>query len=188
MPYWMYALEELRCDLNTYRETATRSQRAWCWPATSGSPSCSTGCSGSPRPVNRSVVHDGLGGQILFAWLHKQGVLNWTDNTRASTGNSVQDSVVELCEQVEKLYRDGIDPQPGGGHWLAIHEFVKLAGAPAPDPPGRAAARGCRLRTRRPSTWCCLDEFPLNVFYEAPAQEAGTGHRSDPPGMTGAAA
>jgi len=72
MPYWMYALEELRCDLSTFRE-AVRLE-----------------ADGHPyaRSVQYAMVfdrlfrftitgdrvrnYDGLGGQLLFAWLHRR--------------------------------------------------------------------------------------------------------------------
>ena len=77
MPYWMYGLEELRCDLTTFRET----------------PALETQGASLARHVRIAILfdrlfrfpttgervrnYDGLGGQILFAWLHRSGVLRW---------------------------------------------------------------------------------------------------------------
>ncbi len=186
MPYWMYALEELRCDLNTYRETATLEAKGVVLARHVRFAILFDRLFRFPTTGERVRNYDGLGGQILFAWLHKQGVLNWTDNTLSIDWNSVQDSVVELCEQVEKLYRDGID-RSRVGHWLAAHEFVSSLVPPAP---GSAWARGgAELPTENKAAVDLVlpDEFPLNVFYEAlrkklaPAIEATRG-------MTGAAA
>ena len=71
MPFWMYALEELRCDLTAFRETvkledegvyhgrfvrhAVVFDRLFRFPITG----------------DRVRNYDGLGGQLLFAWLHR---------------------------------------------------------------------------------------------------------------------
>ena len=82
MPYWMYSLEELRCDLQAFAQAveleathvtpygelvqyAVLFDRLFRFPITG----------------DRVRNYDGLGGQLLFAYLHKNGVLNWTDNT-----------------------------------------------------------------------------------------------------------
>ena len=80
MPFWMYALEELRCDLNAFRSAialeaegepharlvrfAIVFDRLFRFPITG----------------NRVRNYDGLGGQLLFSYLHRSGVLHWTDN------------------------------------------------------------------------------------------------------------
>lgn len=186
MPYWMYALEELRCDLNTFRETvkleadgvvlaphvryAILFDRLFRFP-TSGT---------------RVRNYDGLGGQILFSWLHKRRVLNWTDNTLTIDWLTVNDSVVELCEAVEKLYRDGID-RSRLGHWLAAHEFVSSL---VPAHPASVWAKGAEaLPTENKEAVDAVlpDEFPLNVFYEALRKNL-TATIESTQGITGAAA
>lgn len=166
MPYWMYALEELRCDLNTYRETRVLE---------------SSGVTLAPQvryailfdrlfrfPTTGSRVrnYDGLGGQILFAWLHKQKVLNWTDNTLTIDWTAVSESVVELCEQVETLYRDGIG-RSKMGHWLAAHEFVSRLVPPHPASVWAQGGQAIPVETKAAVDAVLPDEFPLNVFYEA---------------------
>jgi hypothetical protein len=84
MPFWLYSLEELRCDLNTFRE-ATRLtdqphgklvqyailfDRLFRFPITG----------------NRIRNYDGLGGQLLFAYLHKHHVLRGPTTGSPSTG------------------------------------------------------------------------------------------------------
>jgi hypothetical protein len=167
MPYWLYALEELRCDLNTYRETLTLDSsahlaryvriailfdRLFRFPITGG----------------RERNYDGLGGQLMFAWLHKHDVLRWTDNTLSIDWNRVDDCMVELCEAVENLYRDGID-RSKFAHWLATYEFVATWVQPHP---GSTWARGVDAlpvsgETKDLVNCVMPDEFPLNVFYEA---------------------
>lgn len=166
MPYWMYALEELRCDLNTYRETAALEDRGVTLAPHVRYAILFDRLFRFPTSGTRVRNYDGLGGQILFAWLHKHGVLNWTDNTLSIDWLAVDASVVDLCEQVEKLYRDGID-RSRLGHWLAAHEFV--AGLVPPHPASVWAQGGQALPTENKAAVDAVldDEFPLNVFYEA---------------------
>ena len=49
-------------------------------PATSSTRSSSTASSASRSPAARVRNYDGLGGQLLFAFLHREGYLHWTDN------------------------------------------------------------------------------------------------------------
>ena len=168
MPYWMYALEELRCDLTTYRETleldgrgvhlgrfvryAILFDRLFRFPITG----------------ERTRNYDGLGGQILFGWLHRDGVVRWRDNAFSIDWHRIDDAVVALCGEVENLYREGID-RPRVGHWIAAYEFVR--GFVEPHP-GSTWAKGIDALpvTSEPKAWVDLvlpDEFPLNVFYDA---------------------
>ena len=166
MPYWMYSLEELRCDLATYRETAVLSAKGVTLAPHVRYAILFDRLFRFPTSGTRVRNYDGLGGQILFAWLHKHGVLNWTDNTLSIDWMSVDDCVVELCEQVEALYRDGID-RSRMGHWLAAHEFV--AGLVPPHPASVWARGGDQLPLEPKAAVDAVldDEFPLNVFYEA---------------------
>ncbi|MDX6740083.1 DUF6421 family protein [Actinocorallia sp. A-T 12471] len=171
MPYWMYALEELRCDLTTYRE-ATRLDlphaplvqyailfdRLFRFPITGA----------------RVRNYDGLGGQLLFAYLHKHGVLHWTDNRLTLDWERLPETVNALCAEVEALYKDGID-RPKPAHWLAAYDLV--AGYVAPHP-GSAWARGVAGLpvAEPPKAWVDAvlpDEFPLSMFYEALAKRLG---------------
>mgnify|MGYP000222700603 CR=1 FL=1 len=112
--------------------------------------------------------YDGLGGQIIFAWLHKNGVLHWTDNTLSLEWDRLNDSMVELCEQVEDLYRTGID-RSRLAHWISSYEFVASLVEPHP---GSTWAKGTEHlpvtgELKEMVNLVMPDEFPLNVFYEA---------------------
>jgi hypothetical protein len=166
MPYWMYALEELRCDLNTYRETAVLEAKGVTLAPHVRYAILFDRLFRFPTTGSRVRNYDGLGGQIIFAWLHKNGVLNWTDNTLSIDWLTVDASVGELCEQVNVLYREGID-RSRVGYWLAAHEFV---GGLVPAHPASVWARGGTAipAERKYAVDAVLDdEFPLNVFYEA---------------------
>lgn len=175
MPYWMYALEELRCDLNTFRVAAQMDEQ--------GHPYA--------RPVQLAILfdrlfrfpitggrvrnYDGLGGQLLFAWLHKRGVLRWTDNTLSFDWARVPEAVISLFDAVEELYRSGID-RSRVGHWRAAYELVSTYVAPHP---GSTWAKGLTDPSVLPldgppkgmTDLVLPDEFPLNVFYEALAKK-----------------
>lgn len=166
MPYWLYALEELRCDLNTYVEMNAFERvgiphaalvkytilfdRLYRFPIT------------GPRKRN----YDGLGGQIIFAHLHKTGALNWTNNTLIIDWDTVDERIGELAQQVNDLYRDGIE-RSRVGHWLATYDFV--AGLVPPHPGSVWASRNIDLGGQPKLLVDAVldDEFPLNVFYDA---------------------
>jgi hypothetical protein len=167
MPFWMYALEELRCDLSTFRETlvleaegdrlakyiryAILFDRLFRFPITGG----------------RTRNYDGLGGQIIFAHLHQAGALHWRDNRLTFEWDKVIDSVVELSNQVDALYHEGIN-RSRLAQWIAAYDFVK---ALVPPHPASNWAKGAdQLPTsgelREVVNLVLDDEFPLNVFYE----------------------
>ncbi|MDP1876454.1 MAG: DUF6421 family protein [Actinomycetota bacterium] len=168
MPYWMYALEELRCDLTTFRETLVLDEdgvhlgrfirfailfdRLFRFTITGG----------------RVRNYDGLGGQIMFAWLHRDDVLRWTDNVLTIDWDRVTDSVVALCAEVESLYRSGID-RSRLAQWIAAHQFV--SGLVEPHPASTWAKGPDALpldgELREVVDAVLPDEFPLNVFYDA---------------------
>jgi hypothetical protein len=175
MPYWMYSLEELRCDLQAFRQAvdletehvtpygelvqyAVLFDRLFRFPITG----------------DRVRNYDGLGGQLLFAYLHKNGVLGWTDNMLSIEWPRVAAAVVDLATEVETLYRDGID-RSRVGHWLAGHEFVSRFVAPNPRSVWAQGATALPL-DGPPKGLVDLvlpDEFPLNVFYEALRRKLG---------------
>ena len=168
MPFWMYALEELRCDLATYRETLTLDD----------------GGVYLGRFIRQAIVfdrlfrftitgsrvrnYDGLGGQIIFAWLHRDDVLRWTDNTLSIDWNRITDSMVALCDAVEGLYHGGID-RSRITQWMAAHEFVSDLVEPHPASTWARGAQALPLDGEPKELVDAVlpDEFPLNVFYDA---------------------
>jgi hypothetical protein len=109
-----------------------------------------------------------LGGQIIFAWLHRHDVLRWTNNTLTIDWNKVNNSIVELCDAVEELYRDGID-RSRLAHWLAAYEFVSTWVEPHPASAWAKGVDGLPIEGELKHLVDAVmpDEFPLNVFYEA---------------------
>jgi hypothetical protein len=167
-PFWMYGLEELRCDLTAFKEAvrleaegnphgrdvqyAVLFDRMFRFPVTG----------------DRVRNYDGLGGQLLFSYLHKHDVVRWTDNTLHIDWQRAPEVTNQLCAEIEKLYRDGID-RPKLVHWFAAYDFVSTYLAPHP---GSRWAKGpdaldVSQPPRRLVDDVLPDEFPLSMFYEA---------------------
>ena len=174
MPFWMYALEELRCDLNTFRQAVGLEE--------AGEPHA--------RLVQHAIVfdrlfrfpitgdrvrnYDGLGGQLLFGYLHQNDVLRWTDNRLTLDWRRLPGAVVDLCELVEKLYRDGID-RSRVAHWLAAYELVSRYVRPHPASVWAKGPAALPLDgpPKEMTNAVLPDEFPLNVFYESLRRRLG---------------
>ncbi|SNV19910.1 Uncharacterised protein [Dermatophilus congolensis] len=179
MPYFLYSLEELRCDLTAFRE-ALRIERI-----IAASPDVSDeqrSLARHARLVQYAVIfdrifrftvtggrnrnYDGLGGQLLFAWLHRKGVLHWTDTKLTFDWDRVPDMVNELGDAVNDLYWQSID-RPKVNHWFAAYDLV--ASVLEPHVASKWATRDLPLNgTPRELTDAVLDdEFPLSMFFEA---------------------
>ena len=174
MPFFLYSLEELRCDLTAFRE-AVRLERA---------DDTDDLTRDRAKLVQYAVIfdrifrfaitgsrvrnYDGLGGQLLFAWMHQHGVLHWTDTALAFDWENVADCVIALGHEIEDLYWKSID-RPKIAHWLAAYAMVSATLTPHP---ASVWARGLPLETLAGApkgyTDAVLDdEFPLSMFYEA---------------------
>ena len=186
MPFFLYGLEELRCDLTAFRECVTLIgdndsdprvrelaklvlyavlfDRIFRFPLTG----------------SRERNYDGVAGQLLFAWLHQARVLHWTDTSLAIDWNELPETVVALSDAINNLYWESID-RPKTVHWLAAYDLVSQT--LAPHPASKWARRDFPLDgTPGEFTDAVLDdEFPLSMFYEAlgkkmrPAIEAAIG-------------
>lgn len=179
MPYFLYSLEELRCDLTTFAEAVKIQRRLEALE--------------SPTPQEQDLLlharlvqyavifdrifrftvtggrvrnYDGLGGQLLFAWMHRKGVLHWTDTQLTFDWDEVPDVVNELGDAVNDLYWRSID-RPKVNHWLAAHALISET--LEPHPASRWATRDLPLDgPPKGYTDAVLDdEFPLSMFFEA---------------------
>ncbi|KOX19512.1 MULTISPECIES: DUF6421 family protein [unclassified Streptomyces] len=187
-PFWMYGLEELRCDLTAFKEAVKLEAEG----------------NGHGRDVQYAVLfdrmfrfplsgdrnrnYDGLGGQLLFAYLHKHDVVRWTDNTLKIDWQRAPQVTNQLCAEIEKLYRDGID-RPKIVHWFKAYELVSTYLAPHP---GSKWAKGpdaldLSLPPRKLVDDVLPDEFPLSMFFEALAKKL-KGVIADTKGITAAGA
>ncbi|MEU8380851.1 DUF6421 family protein [Streptosporangium sp. NPDC048865] len=174
MPYWLYSLEELRCDLTAFGEAvkleregvpharyvqlAILFDRLFRFPITG----------------DRVRNYDGLGGQLLFSYLHRNDVVRWTDNRLSVDWDRLAGGVADLRGEVEKLYRDGID-RSKLAHWLAAHQLVAAYVEPNP---ASVWARGVGALPVEGFPKAVVDavlpdEFPLSMFYEALRRKLG---------------
>jgi hypothetical protein len=172
MPFFLYSLEELRCDLTAFREAhrlagetdtddITRDRARLVQYAIIFDRIFRFAISGS-----RVRNYDGLGGQLLFAWLHQHHVLHWTDSRLTIDWPEVPGVVIALGHEIEELYWRSID-RPKTAHWLASYDLV--ATTLTPNPASAWARRDLPLDgPPKGLTDAVLDdEFPLSMFYEA---------------------
>jgi hypothetical protein len=180
MPYFLYSLEELRCDLTAFREALTLVRAEDTDELTRDRADLALYAIVFDRifrfPLSGSRVrnYDGLGGQLLFAWLHQHGVLNWTDTQLTIDWEALPDVVVALSDQINQLYWRSID-RPKTVHWLAAYDLIAATLTPHP---ASAWARGLPVEVLagppKGFTDAVLDdEFPLSMFYEALAKKLG---------------
>jgi len=110
--------------------------------------------------------YDGLGGQLLFAFLHKEGYLHWTDNRLTIDWDRVGEGVGRLRDRVRELYHSGID-RSKVAQWAAAHDLVAEYVPPA-ESSVWARERRDLPEVEEPKEFVDLvrdDEFPLSLFY-----------------------
>lgn len=185
MPYFLYSLEELRCDLTAFRECVGIQKRLDARREAGEEMSdAEREMLQHARLVQYAVIfdrifrfaitgsrvrnYDGLGGQLLFAWLHQRGVLHWTDTSLAFDWDNVPAAVVALGDAIDELYWRSID-RPKTAHWLAAYDLVRQTLTPHP---ASRWARGLpdEVLAGAPKGYTDAvldDEFPLSMFYEA---------------------
>ncbi|MCW2784929.1 MAG: hypothetical protein JWP74_1446 [Marmoricola sp.] len=166
MPYWMYSLEELRCDLTAFSEAVTLESEGFAFARHVQTAILFDRLFRFPVTGTRVRNYDGLGGQLLFAFLHHRGTIRWTDNRLTIDWSDVADGVVALREKVETLYRSGIDLAKVR-YWMTAHDLVSSYVAPAVTSSWADGARAL-VEEPDPKTWIDAvrdDEFPLSVFY-----------------------
>lgn len=165
-PYWMYALEELRCDLTAFVEATKLEAEGFAFARYVQHAILLDRLFRFPITGPRVRNYDGLGGQLLFAYLHKHELVHWTNNELTIEWDRVAEGVANLRAEVEELYRDGIDsskPQ----YWAAAHDLVSTYVKPAADSAWRKDVRELSDQgdPRRFIDLVQPDEFPLSLFY-----------------------
>ncbi|MET0734065.1 MAG: DUF6421 family protein [Microbacterium sp.] len=182
MPFFLYSLEELRCDLTAFRECVAITARLRA--RTDELSPTEAEMLQQAVLVQYAVIfdrifrfaitgtrvrnYDGLGGQLLFAWMHQHHVLHWTDTALTIDWDDVADVVIALSDEINDLYWKSID-RPKTAHWLAAYELVRSTLTPNP---ASAWARGLpdEILAGAPKGYTDAvmdDEFPLSMFYEA---------------------
>jgi hypothetical protein len=172
MPFYLYGLEELRCDLTAFREAVSLMRDPQTDPKTKTHAELVQYAVVFDRifrfPLTGTRIrnYDSVAGQLLFAWMHQRGVLHWRDTTLTIDWAAMPDTVVELSDLINDLYWRSID-RPKIVHWLAAHEVI--AGVLSPHPASRFASRDLPLEGSPSDITDAVmdDEFPLSMFYEA---------------------
>jgi len=183
MPYFLYSLEEMRCDLAAFREAVTIERGI----ARKAEPTASDRklqvhaklvqyCVLFDRIFRFSVSgtrvrnYDGLGGQLLFSWLHQRRVLHWEDGTLSFDWDAVPDAVNALGDAITDLYWRGID-RPRISHWLAAYDLIAATVEPHPASVWRSTSLPLTGTPKQLTDLVMDDEFPLSMFYEAFAKK-----------------
>lgn len=183
MPFFLYSLEELRCDLTAFRESVRLERQLGALPESELSDP-QRQIRDHAKLVQYAVIfdrifrfaitgsrirnYDGLGGQLLFAWLHQHNVLHWTDTQLTIDWDQVPDVVVALSDRINDLYWRSID-RPKVAHWLAAYDMLTETLTPNP---ASVWARGLsdEVLAGPPKGYTDAvldDEFPLSMFYDA---------------------
>jgi hypothetical protein len=179
MPFFLYGLEELRCDLTAFRECVAL--------LADGSVDDTTREHAQavlyavvfdrifrfPLSGTRVRNYDGMAGQLLFAWLHQRGVLHWTDTQLAIDWEAMPAQVVELSDAINALYWESID-RPKMVHWLAAYDLVSSTLAPHPASVWATKALPFEEGPKALTDAVLDDEFPLSMFYEALEKKMAT--------------
>jgi hypothetical protein len=176
MPYFLYSLEELRCDLTAYREATRLLRDEDTDPVIREHAELVQYAVIFDRIFRFAITgsrvrnYDGLGGQLLFAWLHQHHVLHWTDTQLTIDWDEVPDVVIALSDAINDLYWASID-RPKMAHWLAAYDLVSAT--LTPNPASRWAVRDLPLEgpPKLLTDAVMDDEFPLSMFYEALAKK-----------------
>ncbi|MGH2887132.1 MAG: DUF6421 family protein [Solirubrobacteraceae bacterium] len=167
-PYWMYSLEELRCDLTAFSQAVSLEAEGVAFARYVQYSILLDRLLRFPITGSRVRNYDGLGGQLLFAFLHRHGYLHWTDNQLTVEWDRVGEGVASLRHEVEELYRFGID-RTKLQHWAAAHDLVAASVPPAAGSQWIASAREF-TDVEDPRPYIDLvrdDEFPLSIFYSS---------------------
>jgi hypothetical protein len=173
MPFFLYGIEELRCDLTAFRECVKLSKDK----------NETAEVQKHAKLVQYAILfdrifrfalsgtrtrnYDAVAGQLLFAYLHQRRVINWTDTSLSINWDELPDVVVQLSDDINELYWKSID-RPKVVHWLATYDLI--SSTLAPHPASKWAIKDLPLlnATNKELTDAVLDdEFPLSMFYEA---------------------
>ncbi|MGV9777124.1 DUF6421 family protein [Streptosporangium sp. NPDC003464] len=174
MPYWLYSLEELRCDLTAFGEAVKLEQEGVPHARYVQLAILFDRLFRFPITGDRVRNYDGLGGQLLFAYLHRNDIVRWTDNRLSVDWARLADGVADLRSEVEKLYRDGID-RSKLAHWLAAHQLVAAYVEPHPASVWNRGVEALPVEGFPKAVVDAVlpDEFPLSMFYEALRRKLG---------------
>jgi len=178
MPFYLYGLEELRCDLTAFREAVSLLRAKKTDSVTRKHAQLVLYAVVFDRifrfPLTGSRVrnYDSVAGQLLFAWLHQHGVLHWTDTQLSIDWEAMPDVVVQLSDRINELYWKSID-RPKIVHWLEAHKLLTEVLSPHPASHFLAGTVPLDGAPSGITDHVLDDEFPLSMFYEALGKKLG---------------
>lgn len=178
MPFYLYGLEELRCDLTAFREAVSLLRAKKTDSVTRKHAQLVLYAVVFDRifrfPLTGSRVrnYDSVAGQLLFAWLHQHGVVHWTDTQLSIDWEAMPDMVVQLSDRINELYWKSID-RPKIVHWLEAHKLLAEVLSPHPASHFLAGTLPLDGAPSEITDHVMDDEFPLSMFYEALGKKLG---------------
>jgi hypothetical protein len=185
LPYWLYAIEELRCDLSAFRAAVALQEQGVEGARLVQYAVVLDRCLRFPVSGTRHRNYDSLGGQLLFSALRRGGAVVWSDNTLTFDWDRVAVVADELLTRIETLYSTSIDRNKAS-HWQVSYELVREHVEPhvASRWAQGLAAMGPEATTKEYNDSVLPDEFPLSMFFEilqrriAPVVESARGIRA----------
>ena len=178
MPFYLYGLEELRCDLTAFREAVSLLRAKKTDSVTKKHAQLVLYAVVFDRifrfPLTGSRIrnYDSVAGQLLFAWLHQHGVVHWTDTQLSIDWEAMPDVVVQLSDRINELYWKSID-RPKIVHWLEAHKLLAEVLSPHPASHFLAGTLPLDGAPSEITDHVMDDEFPLSMFYEALGKKLG---------------
>jgi hypothetical protein len=164
-PFWMYALEEMRCDLTAYLEMSQLESLGVPHFRFVKYAVILDRIIRFPIVNNRVRNYDGLVGQILFSHLHKEGVLIWKNNTLDINYEKVDLAIKTLMDGVNELYKNAIN-EPKITFWHNSYNFIKNL-VPANIGSRYNNNNNWSISNKEVIDLIDDDEFPLSLFYES---------------------
>ena len=169
LPFWMYSLEELRCDLTTFVQVGELAEKL---PFARLVRYAILLDRMLRFPVTGSRVrnYDGLGGQVLFGFVHARNIVRWTNNTLVVDWDGLPGAIADLLGDITALYRHGID-STRVRYWLAAWDLVAQHVQPTLQSQFAAERRWIDAPSEDDGkSWVdrvAPDEFPLNLFFRS---------------------
>jgi hypothetical protein len=165
-PFWMYSLEELRVDLRTFYEAGRLAKEGFPFAHYVSYAILFDRIFRFPVVGTRVKNYDGLGGQLLFSYLHQKEALIWCDNHLTVNWELLPMAVNGLREEIQTLYRRGADCSKVS-FWLDAHDLI--AAYVKPNVASRWKRDSREITDEAdPKKWIGLvhdDEFPLGNFH-----------------------
>ncbi len=165
-PYWMYSLEELRVDLRAFGEAHRLAQSDFPFAEYVTHAILLDRLFRFPIVGTRVRNYDGLGGQLLFAFLHQHEVLQWCDNRLTIDWVALPSAIAQLRDEITGLYRRGADSSKMA-FWLEAHDLISRSVHPNVASKWKKETRAIENETDT-AHWLSLiqeDEFPLGQFH-----------------------